>query len=58
MSTEKVSACSTSRSQSYTPMTVETCRSLIDTMSVTLLMLAAVTTAPDDPMTHLVTYGN
>ena len=39
MSMEKVSACSISRSQSYTPMTVETRRSLIDTVSVTLLML-------------------
>ena len=36
MSTEKISACSISRSQSYTPMTVETRRSLIDTVSVTL----------------------
>src|ERR1700722_17451315 len=39
MSIEKVSACSISRSQSYTPMTVETRRSLIDTVSVTLPML-------------------
>jgi hypothetical protein len=39
MSMEKVSACSISRSQSYTPMTVETRRSLIDTVSVTLPML-------------------
>src|SRR6201994_5013157 len=39
MSTEKMRACSVSRSQSYAPMTVETRRSLIDTMSVTLSML-------------------
>ena len=35
MSTEKVSACSISRSQSYTPMTVETRRSLMDIVSDT-----------------------
>ena len=33
MSTANTSACSVSRSQSYTPMTVETRRSLIDTVS-------------------------
>src|ERR1700722_18883137 len=42
MSMEKVRACSISRSQSYTPMTVETRRSLIDTVSVTLPMLRTV----------------
>jgi hypothetical protein len=40
MSTANTSACSVARSQSYTPMTVATRRSLIDTVSVTPLMLA------------------
>src|ERR1700722_8786885 len=39
MSTANTSACSVSRSHSYTPMTVATRRSLIDTVSLTPPML-------------------